>query len=82
MLISDNTTLLSSSNVSGPTYLNTVNVQGNLNVYETTSVIDTVINNTTLNAFSVRGPSIYYSNVTLLSFLNVSEIHHYQMVYQ
>ncbi len=73
IFVSGNTTLLSSLNVADSTYLNTVNVQGNLNVYgTTTTVIDTVINNTTFNSFSVSGPSIHYSNVTLLSSLNVS----------
>ncbi len=57
----------SSLNVSGQSTLNNVNIQGNLNVNGTTTIIDTVINNTTFNSFSVSGPSIYYSNVTLIS---------------
>jgi hypothetical protein len=70
--VSGASTLLSSLNVSGPTNLNTVNIQGNLNVYGTTTVIDTAINNTTFNSLRVSGPSVYYSNVTLRSSLNVS----------
>jgi hypothetical protein len=58
---STDSTLLSSLNVSGPTIFNTGNIQGNLNVYGTTTVIDTVINNTTFNSLSVSGPSINYS---------------------
>jgi hypothetical protein len=45
---------------------------GNLNVNGTTTIIDTLINNTSMNSLSVSGPSIYYSNVTLISSLNVS----------
>ncbi len=50
LLVSNNSTFLSSLNVSGSSYLNTstVNVQGNLNVYGTTTIVDTVINNLTL----------------------------------
>ena len=63
---------MSSLNVSGQSTLNNLNVMGNLNVNGTTTIIDTVINNTSFNSFSVSGPSIYYSNVTLISSLNVS----------
>jgi hypothetical protein len=51
LLVSNNSTFLSSLKVSGSSYLNTstVNVQGNLNVYGTTTIVDTVINNTTFN---------------------------------
>jgi hypothetical protein len=45
---------------------------GNLNVNGITTIIDTVINNTSINSLSVSGPSIYYCNVTLISSLNVS----------
>jgi hypothetical protein len=44
---------------------------GNLNVSGTTTIIDTVINNTSINS-SVSGPSIYYIDVTLKSSSNVS----------
>ncbi len=47
-------------------------MQGNLNVYGTTTIIDTVINNTIFNSFSVSRPSIYHGYVTLSSSLNVS----------
>jgi len=46
LLVSGASTLLSSFNVSGPTNLNNLSVNGNLNVYGTTTIIDTVINNT------------------------------------
>jgi len=58
-------------NVSGSTNLNNVSIKGNLNVLGTTTIIDTVINNTSFNSLSVSGPSIYYSNITLVSSLNV-----------
>ena len=37
---------------------------GNLNVAGTTTIIDTVVNNTSFNSFSVSGPSIYYGNIS------------------
>ena len=47
------TTINSSLNVSGITTLNNVNIQGNLDVKGTTTIIDTVINNTSMNSLSV-----------------------------
>jgi hypothetical protein len=43
-----------------------------LNVGGTTTIIDSVINNTSFNSLSVSVPSIHYSNITLVSPLNVS----------
>ncbi len=57
---------MSSLNVSGQATLNNLNVMGNLNVNGITTIIDTVINNTSMNSLSVSGPSIYYSNVPCL----------------
>ena len=65
-------TINSSLNVSGQSTLNNVNIQGNLNVNGTTTIINTVINNTSMNSLSVSGPSIYYSNVKCNSSLNLS----------
>ena len=45
---------------------------GNLNVAGTTTIIDTVINNTSFNSFSVSGPTIHYSNATCMSSLNIA----------
>ena len=45
---------------------------GNLNVAGTTTIIDTVINNTSFTSFSVSGPTIHYSNVTCMSSLNIA----------
>ena len=46
LLVSGASTINSSLNVSGQSTLNNVNIGGNLNVYGTTSIINTVINNT------------------------------------
>ncbi len=48
LLISGSSTLSSSLNVSGQSTLNNVNILGNLNVNGTTTIIDTVINNTSM----------------------------------
>jgi hypothetical protein len=69
----------------GISNLNTVNIRGNLNVGGTTTIIDTVVNNTSFNSFSVSGLSIYFisslnvsgptrinGTTTLISSLNVS----------
>ncbi len=61
--ISGNSTLLSSLNISDSTNLNNVFVRDNLNVGGTTTIIDTVINNTSFNSLSVSGPSIYYKKI-------------------
>ncbi len=60
-------TLLSTLNVLGASTLNHVNINGNLNIYGTTTVINTVINTISFNSFSVSGPSIDYGNVSLSS---------------
>ena len=72
LLVSNASTLLSSLNVSGQSTLNNVNIKGNLNVDGTTTIMNTIINNTSMHSLRVSGPSIYYSNVTLISNLNVS----------
>jgi hypothetical protein len=70
-IISGNSTLLLSLNISGSTNQNYIFIKGNLNVGGTTTIADTVINNTSFSSLSVSGPSIYYSNITLVSSLNV-----------
>ena len=67
LFITGASTLLSSFNVSGQSNLNNVDIKGNLNVAGTTTIIDTVINNTSFNSFSVSGPSIHYGNITGIS---------------
>ncbi len=64
LVVSNASTLMSSLNASGQATLNNLNVMGNLNVNGATTIIDTVIKNTSMNSLSVSGPSIYYSNVT------------------
>ena len=39
-----------------------VDINDNLNVYGTTAVRNTFVNNTSFNSFSVSGPSNTYSN--------------------
>ena len=46
LIVSGSSTLSSSLNVSGQSTLNNVNIRGNLNVNGTTTIIDTVVNNT------------------------------------
>ena len=72
LFITGASTLLSSFNISGQTNLNNVSIKGNWNVAGITTIIGTVINNTSFNSFSVSGPSIHYGNITCVSSLNVS----------
>jgi hypothetical protein len=66
------TTLLSSFNLSGASNFINVSIKSNLNVAGTTTIIDTVINNTSFTSSSVSGPTIHYGNVTCMASLNVS----------
>jgi hypothetical protein len=45
--------------------------KGSLNVNGTATIIDTLVNNTSLNSLSVTGPSLYYCNVTSVSSLKM-----------
>jgi hypothetical protein len=52
--------------------LKDVSIRGNLNIDGTTTIIDTIYSITTVNSLNVSGPSLYHSNATFLSALNVS----------
>jgi hypothetical protein len=71
ILVLGSSTLLSSLNVSGTSKFYNLNVKGNFNIDGTTTIIGTIIVNTTFSLLNVSGASTFDNRVTLLSSLNI-----------